>query len=145
MGFKPLGWYCQPAKNQIWAKLVENAFGAYTPCAVETLVVGISHLVLFGVCFYRTWRIRRDLTVRRYCLRSHSYNYMLGLLAAYCTVEPLFKLVFGFSVSNLDGQTSFAPFEVSCFFYYMFCSYPFNYCSILFCLTPIIFIFTFTQ
>lgn len=112
MGFEPLVWYCQPAKNQIWAKVVENAFGAYTPCAIETLVVGISHLVLFCLCFYRIWRIRRDLTVQRYCLRSHSYNYILGLLAAYCTAEPLFRLVFGLSVSNLDGQTSIDPFEM---------------------------------
>lgn len=115
MGFEPLVWYCQPAKNQIWGKVVENAFGAYTPCAIETLVVGISHLVLFGVCFYRIWRTGRDLTVRRYSLRSQYYNYMLGILAAYCTAGPLFRLIFGFSVSNLDGQTGVAPFEVSCF------------------------------
>lgn len=115
MGFKPLVWYCQPVKNRIWAKVVENVFGAYTPCAIETFVIGLSHLVLFGFCFYRTWRIKRDLTVRRYCLRSHYYNYILGILAMYCTVEPLFRLVFGFSVVNLDGQTGVTPFEVSCF------------------------------
>lgn len=112
MAFEPLVWYCQPVKNRIWAKVVENAFGAYTPCAIETLVVGISHLVLFGVCFYRIWRIKRDFNIRRYRLRSPYYNYMLGLLATYCTLEPLFRLFFGFSVTNLDGQTNLAPFEM---------------------------------
>ncbi|CAL9060621.1 unnamed protein product [Musa banksii] len=112
MGFKPLVWYCQPEKNGAWAKVVENAFGAYTPCGMESLVVCISHLALFGVCFYRIWRTKRDFTVRRYCLRSPYYNYLLGLVAAYCTAEPLFRMVMGFSITNLDGHTGQAPFEV---------------------------------
>ena len=115
MGFKPLVWYCQPEKNGAWAKVVENAFGAYTPCGMESLVVCISHLALFGVCFYRIWRTKRDLTVRRYCLRSPYYNYLLGLVAAYCTADPLFRMVMGFSITNLDGHTGQAPFEVSAY------------------------------
>ncbi|KAJ8490643.1 hypothetical protein OPV22_012364 [Ensete ventricosum] len=112
MGFKPLMWYCQPEKNGAWATVVENAFGPYTPCGMESLVVCISHLALFGVCFYRIWRTKRDHTVQRYCLRSPYYNYLLGLLAVYCTAEPLFRMVMGFSVTNLDGYTGLAPFEV---------------------------------
>ncbi|XP_072993744.1 ABC transporter C family member 2-like isoform X1 [Typha latifolia] len=112
MGFKPLDWYCQPVKDGVWSMAVENAFGPYTPCGVNTLVVSISHLVLFGVCFYRIWRTRRDLTVQRFCLRSQYYNYVLGLLAAYCVGEPLFKLAMGLSMTNLDGQTGLAPFEI---------------------------------
>ncbi|RWW61768.1 hypothetical protein BHE74_00031170 [Ensete ventricosum] len=106
MGFKPLVWYCQPEKNGAWAKVVENAFGAYTPCGMESLVVCISHLALFGVCFYRIWKTMRDLTVRRYCLRSPYYNYLLGLVAAYCTAEPLFRMIMGLSITNLDGHTA---------------------------------------
>lgn len=37
---------------------------------------------------------------------------MLGLLAAYCTAEPLFRLVMGMSVLNIDGQNGLAPSEV---------------------------------
>lgn len=113
MGFKPVVWYCRPVEDGVWSKVVENAFGAYTPCGTETLVVCISHLVLLAACVYRIWRTKKDLTVQRFCLRSRTYNYMLGLLAAYCTAEPLFRLVMGMPITNLDGQTSFAPFEVS--------------------------------
>ncbi|KAL7243212.1 hypothetical protein ACSBR1_015596 [Camellia fascicularis] len=113
MGFEPLVWYCQPVANGVWAKVVENAFGAYTPCATDTLVVSISNLVLMGLCLYRIWLTKKDFTVQRFRLRSNYYNYMLVLLAAYCTAEPLFRLVMGLSALNLDGQTGgLAPFEM---------------------------------
>lgn len=112
MGFKPLVWYCRPVENGFWAKAVENAFGAYTPCGVNTLVVCISHVVLMGLCCYRIWRIRKDFKVQRFRLKSPYYNYLLGLLACYCTGEPLFRLVMGMSITNLDGQTGLAPFEI---------------------------------
>ncbi|KAG6642050.1 ABC transporter C family member 2-like [Carya illinoinensis] len=111
MAFEPLVWYCRPVKNGVWARAVENAFGQYTPCAVDSLVVCISHLVVLGLCCYRVWRIKKDFKVQRFCLRSKFYNYVLGLLAAYCTAEPLFRLFMGISVLNLDGQTGLAPFE----------------------------------
>ncbi|XP_042459531.1 ABC transporter C family member 2-like [Zingiber officinale] len=112
MGFEPLVWYCRPVKNGAWSTVVENAFGAYTPCGMVSLVVCISHLALFAVCFYRIWRTRGDLTVKRYRLKSPYYNYLLGLLTLFCIAEPLFRLVMGLSITNLDGQTSLAPFEV---------------------------------
>ncbi|PPS08137.1 hypothetical protein GOBAR_AA12506 [Gossypium barbadense] len=34
MAFEPLVWYCQPLQNAAWTKLVDGAFGAYTPCAI---------------------------------------------------------------------------------------------------------------
>ncbi|XP_054779362.1 ABC transporter C family member 2-like isoform X2 [Prosopis cineraria] len=112
MAFEPLDWFCQPVANGLWTKVVQNAFGAYTPCAVDSLVIIISHLILFGLCFYRIWLINKNFNVKRYCLRSKLYNYVLGLLAGYCTAEPLFRLVVGLSVLNLDGQTRLAPFEM---------------------------------
>ncbi|XP_038978154.1 ABC transporter C family member 2-like isoform X1 [Phoenix dactylifera] len=112
MGFEPLAWYCWPVEDGVWTTAVENAFGAYTPCGIETLVVCISHLVLFAACVYRIWRTNKDFTIRRFCLRSRAYNYMLGLLATYCTAEPLLRLIMGMSIANLDGQTSLAPFEI---------------------------------
>ncbi|KAB2627658.1 ABC transporter C family member 12-like [Pyrus ussuriensis x Pyrus communis] len=112
MGFEPLDWYCRPVPGGVWTRAVENAFGAYTPCAVDSLVVCVSHLVVLGLCIYRTWRIKKDFKAQRFCLQSKVYNYMLGLLAAYCTAEPLFRLIMGISVLNLDGQIGLAPFEV---------------------------------
>lgn len=119
MAFEPLVWYCRPVVNGVWTKAVKNAFGAYTPCAVDSLVVIVSHLVLLGLCFYRIWRITNDLTVQRFCLRSKLYNYVLALLAAYGTAEPLFRLIMGLSVLNLDGLPGLAPFEVGCFCYWV--------------------------
>ncbi|KAK4349562.1 hypothetical protein RND71_032317 [Anisodus tanguticus] len=113
MAFKPLDWYCQPVANGVWSKAVENAFGAYTPCGTNTLVISVSHLVLLALCLNRVWKMTKDLSVQRFQLRSNYYNYMLGLLAAYCTAEPLFRLVTGMSALNVDGQPGLAPYEVS--------------------------------
>ncbi|XP_057494162.1 ABC transporter C family member 2-like isoform X1 [Actinidia eriantha] len=112
MGFKPLDWYCRPVANGVWARAVENALGAYTPCATDSLVVSMSSLVLMGMCLYRIWLTKKNFKVQRFRLRSNYYNYMLVLLAAYCTAEPLYRLVMGISVANLDGQTGLAPFEM---------------------------------
>ncbi|XP_030512710.2 ABC transporter C family member 12-like isoform X7 [Rhodamnia argentea] len=112
MGFKLLDWYCQPVGNGIWARTADSAFGAYTPCAIDSLVISMSHLVLLVLCCYRIWLIKRTLKVQRYRLRSKCYNYMLGLLSFYCAAEPVLRLVMGFSVFNLDGQTSLLPYEM---------------------------------
>ncbi|KAJ0082016.1 hypothetical protein Patl1_11255 [Pistacia atlantica] len=112
MGFEPLEWYCRPVANGFWAKAVDSAFGAYTTCAVDSLVISISHLVLFGLCIYRIWLLRKSSKAKRFLLSSNYYNYILGLLAGYCTAEPLLRLVMGISIFNLDGDTSLAPFEM---------------------------------
>ncbi|KAL8138386.1 LOW QUALITY PROTEIN: hypothetical protein V2J09_004387 [Rumex salicifolius] len=111
MAFDPLVWYCQPEANSVWAKLVQNAFGAYTPCGVDSLVICISHLVLTGLSLYRIWLTKKNFKAPRFCLRSKYYNYMLATLAAYSTAEPLFRLVMGISAFNLDGQSGLAPYE----------------------------------
>ncbi|XP_047948390.1 ABC transporter C family member 2-like [Salvia hispanica] len=113
MAFEPFEWYCQPVKNGVWARAVENAFGAYTPCATDSLVICISHLVLLLLCINRLWRMKRDFSVQRFLLRSNFYNYLLGLLALYCTGEPLFRLIMGISAFNVDGQPGLAPYEVT--------------------------------
>lgn len=113
MAFDPLVWYCQPVENGVWTRTVQNAFGAYTPCAVDSLVIGISHLVILGLCIYRIWLIQKDFSLKRFRLRSNVYNYVLGVLAAYCVAEPLYRLIMGVSVLNLDGQSQLAPFEIT--------------------------------
>ncbi|KAH0649152.1 hypothetical protein KY290_035112 [Solanum tuberosum] len=112
MAFKPLDWYCQPVANGVWSKAVENAFGAYTPCGTNTLVISVSYLVLLALCLNRVWKMMKDLSVQRFRLRSNYYNYLLGLLAAYCTAEPLFRLVMQISALNIDGQPGLPPYEI---------------------------------
>lgn len=120
---EPFLWYCQPVSNGVWARVVKNAFGPYTPCAVDSLVVSVSHLALLGLCSYRMWRMKKDFKVQRFCLRSKLYNFLLALLAGYSTAEPVFRLIMGISVFNFDdGQRSLAPFEVQYFFQPFFLS-----------------------
>ncbi|GLT67384.1 hypothetical protein SLA2020_396980 [Shorea laevis] len=113
MAFEPLDWFCRPVANGLWTRAVANAFGAYTPCATDSLVISLSHLVLLALCVYRIWLIKKDFKVQRFCLKSKYYNYLLALLAGYCTAEPLYRLMMGISVLNLDGQTGLAPYEIA--------------------------------
>lgn len=138
MGFQALTWYCRPVANGVWATITDSTFGDYTPCGIDSLVVGISHLVLLGLCFYRIWLTKKDPKVRRYRLRSNNYSYLLGLLAGYCTAEPLFRLVMGISIFNLDGQTGLPPFEVSVLLFSVLCCFCQNkHCN---CLSVLAFI-----
>ncbi|KAL4590093.1 hypothetical protein LXL04_003012 [Taraxacum kok-saghyz] len=107
--------YCRPMENGVWATAVENEFGPYTPCATDSMVTGISHLVLLEICICRLRVTTKNLKVQRFKLRSKIYNYLLGLLALFSTVEPLIRLIMGISVFNVDGETGLAPYEV-CFF-----------------------------
>ncbi|GLT85718.1 hypothetical protein SLE2022_038980 [Rubroshorea leprosula] len=113
MGFEPLIWLCQPVANGIWAIEAHSSFGAYTPCAIDSLVISISHLVLMGLCLYPVWLIKKNTKAQRFCLRSNWYNYILGLLAGCCVAEPLLRLIMGISIFNLDGETRLAPFEAT--------------------------------
>ncbi|KAL6218068.1 hypothetical protein ACLB2K_011285 [Fragaria x ananassa] len=112
MGFKPIDWYCQPEANGVWAKSV-SAFGSYTPCAMDFMVICISHLVLFGLCCYRVWMMKKNLKAQRFRLRSNYYNYLLLLLAGYSTAEPLLRLVMGLSLFYPFAKSCFAPFEMA--------------------------------
>lgn len=108
--FKALSWYCEPKDYSFWGN---TSFGSYTPCAIDSVVVSVSHLVLLCLCLYRIWLTKNDLKAQRFVLRSNFYNYMLALFAAFVIALSLLRLVMGFSIFNLDnGQTGFAPFEV---------------------------------
>ncbi|CAI9089674.1 OLC1v1024292C1 [Oldenlandia corymbosa var. corymbosa] len=112
MAFKPFIWYCRPVEDGLWAHETDSAFGAYTPCVLDSVVGCVSHLVVLGLCSYRIWLMMMDYRIRRYRLRSNFYNYLLGLLAGCCGVESLFRLALGISVFNLDAQSGFAPYEI---------------------------------
>ncbi|CAL5201249.1 unnamed protein product [Lathyrus oleraceus] len=113
MGFEPLIWYCKPEPKSIWEKVVDSAFGSYTPCAITTLVVSTSNLVLMGLCLYRICLITFNAKAQRFCLKSNYYNYILGMLASYCAFQPLLRLFTGNSAFNLNDETDFAPFEIT--------------------------------
>lgn len=134
MGFKPLIWYCRPVKNGIWEEETHSAFGAYTPCAIDSVVIGISHLVLLGLCLYRVWLIMMNRRIRMFKLKSNLYNFILGLLSAYSAAEPLIRLIMGISLFNFHPHTGLAPFEVcdSVIFSSILASHSFtiNLCSI---------------
>lgn len=120
MAFEALDWFCQPMANSVWAKAVDSAFGSYTPCAIDSLVVSTCHLVLLGLCLYRTWLIKKDPKVQRFYLTSKCYSYMLATIAGCCFVVPLIRLAMGVAIFSLDHHTGFAPFEVRGAFIY-FC------------------------
>ena len=113
MGFKPLSWYCKPGAYTLWGKVIDSSFGSYTPCAIDSLVIIISHLVLLGLSLCRIWLIKnKNFKAQRFLLRSNHYNYLLGLLAAYSTADPVLRWLMGISLFNLGDQAGFAPFEV---------------------------------
>lgn len=112
MGFDPLVWFCRPVADGVWSQETNSAFGAFTPCAIDSVVGNVSHLVFLGLCLYRVWLININPKVQRYCLRSKFYNYVLAVLAACCAAEPLFRLVMGISIFDLDKESSLAPFEM---------------------------------
>uniref|UniRef100_A0A1J3HY96 ABC-type xenobiotic transporter n=1 Tax=Noccaea caerulescens TaxID=107243 RepID=A0A1J3HY96_NOCCA len=113
MGFEALTWYCKPVADGFWEKTADGAFGAYTPCAIDSLVMLISHFVLLGLCFYRIWTIFHNTKAQIYVLRKKHYNCLLGILACYCVVEPVLRLVMGISLFDMDEETNLPPFEVA--------------------------------
>ncbi|CAN7049540.1 hypothetical protein IGI04_026558 [Brassica rapa subsp. trilocularis] len=114
MGFEALTWYCKPVAEGFWEKAADAAFGSYTPCAIDSLVMLVSHFVLLGLCFYRIWTIFRNTKAQMYVLRNKCYNCVLGMLACYCVVEPVLRLVLGVSLFDMDGETGLLPpFEVA--------------------------------
>ncbi|XP_020554194.1 ABC transporter C family member 12-like isoform X1 [Sesamum indicum] len=112
MGFVPLVWFCRPVTNGVWGQETDSSFGAYTPCAIDSVVGNVSHLVLLGLCLYRIWLIKINPKLQRFYLRSNFYNYVLAVLASCCAAEPLFRLVTGISIFNLDEELGLAPFEM---------------------------------
>ncbi|KAF2534155.1 hypothetical protein F2Q70_00030476 [Brassica cretica] len=114
MGFEALTWYCKPVAEGFWEKAADAAFGSYTPCAIDSLVMLVSHFVLLGLCLYRIWIIFRYTKAQMYVLRNKWYNCVLGILACYCVVEPVLRLVLGVSLFDMDGETGLLPpFEVA--------------------------------
>ncbi|XP_010522096.1 PREDICTED: ABC transporter C family member 12-like isoform X2 [Tarenaya hassleriana] len=112
MGFEPLAWYCHPTANGIWAKAANGVFGSYTPCAIDSLVMLVSHFVLLCLCLYRFWLIHHNTKAQMYVLKKKHYNSLLGFLACYCAIEPVLRLVMGVSLFAMDDEViDVPPFE----------------------------------
>ncbi|CAL5364388.1 unnamed protein product [Camellia sinensis] len=72
-------WKDWPVKGGIWATVTDSAFGAYTPCGIDSVVVCISHLVLLGLCFYRTRGTNSDQNTTITCWVSWLVIVLLSL------------------------------------------------------------------
>ncbi|KAL1826245.1 hypothetical protein ACET3Z_004657 [Daucus carota] len=48
MSLNVLNWYCQPIRYGIWASETQSAFGAYTPCGIDSFVISVSHLSILA-------------------------------------------------------------------------------------------------
>ena len=113
MGFEAMAWYCKPVAQGFWEKTVDGAFGAYTPCVINTLVMLVSQIVLLGLCLYRIWIIFCNAKAQLYVLRNKYYNCVLGILACYCAAEPVLRLVMRISLFSMDEEIYLPPFEVT--------------------------------
>ncbi|XP_010460830.1 PREDICTED: ABC transporter C family member 11 isoform X1 [Camelina sativa] len=113
MGFdQALNWYCKPIAQGFWEKAPDGAFGAYTPCAIDSLVMIASHLVLLSLCFYRIWiTLDNAKAAQVYVLRNMYYHFVLGVLACYCFIEPVLRLVMRISLFDVGEETDLPPFE----------------------------------
>ncbi|KAH9747849.1 ABC transporter C family member 2 [Citrus sinensis] len=78
MASGPLDWYCRPVANGTWAKTVDSTFGAYTTCAVDSLVISISHSVLLGLCIFRIWLMNKNSKARRWYVRFGVIYVLVG-------------------------------------------------------------------
>eukprot|EP00249_Psilotum_nudum_P023194 c28783_g1_i1 orf=631-5508(+) len=104
--------FCRPVFGGVWETKLENGFGAFTPCIADVFVIGISHVVLCCLVFYRIWLIMRGSTLKRFHLKTPKMNYFLILVAACLTLEPVIQICLGISIVNLDGQRGLPPFEI---------------------------------
>ncbi|KAH9747851.1 ABC transporter C family member 2 [Citrus sinensis] len=103
MASGPLDWYCRPVANGTWAKTVDSTFGAYTTCAVDSLVISISHSVLLGLCIFRIWLMNKNSKARRITL-------YLYISMVFC--QALFGILILVYIPNLDpypGYTIMQP------------------------------------
>lgn len=139
MGVDPLVWFCRPAAHGVWAEETDSAFGAYSPCAIDSVVGNVSYLVLLALCLYRIWLMKNNPKLQRFSLRSNFCNYGLAILATCCAAEPLFRLLMGISIFNLHKETGLAPYEVCNFssifmlagaylFFFLHCKYSSRIC-----------------
>lgn len=104
--------FCRPLEAGVWANKLPSGFGAYTPCAVDSVIVNISSLVLL---FFTVQRIRAlvyGVGIERFKV-SNAWRYIpLFLLAAFCAAAPITQIILGVSTVNLDGESSMPPYEV---------------------------------
>ncbi|KAL0552179.1 hypothetical protein IC582_011289 [Cucumis melo] len=47
------------------------------PCAIDSLVLSISHMLLLALCFYRIWFIFYKFKSQRLCFKSNIFKLFL--------------------------------------------------------------------
>ena len=106
--------FCRPVSNGVWETKLESGFGAFTPCIVETVMIGISQLSLCCLIYYRILLLLRGhyYSVARFHLKHKKMHFFLILLTILLAAWPIVQVFLGISMVNLDGETSLALFEV---------------------------------
>ncbi|XP_042421454.1 ABC transporter C family member 2-like isoform X2 [Zingiber officinale] len=135
MGFKPLVWYCRPEKNGAWSMVVENAFGAYTPCSMVVslliesaawccmlLMIGLETKIY--ICEFR-WYIRfvmvyvlvGDISIYNLVLsvRNHYDKSIFDIYTSEIAAQFLFGILLLVYIPSLDPYPGYTPirFEAS--------------------------------
>lgn len=103
--------FCRPIPEGNWAKNLQNGFGAFTPCFMETVVVNVSYLVLLGLTLKRI-QLLRSRNLKRYTVRYKFMHVIAVLLALACAAAPIVQIFLKFSIINTEGQDNLPPFEV---------------------------------
>ncbi|KAG6543930.1 hypothetical protein Mapa_014771 [Marchantia paleacea] len=104
--------FCRPVPEGNWAKNLQNGFGAYTPCFMETVVVNVSYLVLLVLTLKRI-QLLRSHNLRRYSVRYKFMHVIAVLLSLACAAAPIVQIFLKFSIINTEGQDNLPPFEIA--------------------------------
>lgn len=98
-------FYCRP-KDDV---KVSNQFGAYTPCFIETAMVGLAQIVAVLLCIRRWTLLKKTDGVRE----PKQWLEGLNLLAAFVlTVLPLGRLVTQI-IAYMNGEDLLPPYELT--------------------------------
>lgn len=103
--------YCSPVPGGTWETKLENGFGAFTPCLVDSVVLGASYLFLLGFVLRRIVHLRSPDT-KKFSVQSKFRHAFAIVLSSACAVAPFLQIILGLSTANTDVDSSLPVFEV---------------------------------
>ncbi|CAM6104569.1 unnamed protein product [Calypogeia fissa] len=105
--------YCNPVRGGVWDTKLENGFGPFTPCLVDSVVLGISYLILLGLVVRRIFYLRSPETPKKYSVQSKWGHGFAIFLASLCTLAPFLQIILGISLANTSEDGGSMPvFEI---------------------------------
>jgi ATP-binding cassette subfamily C (CFTR/MRP) protein 1 len=103
--------YCSPVAGGVWETHLENGFGAYTPCLVDSVILGVSYLFLLVIVLRRILHLRSPAT-SVFSVQSKWRHAFAIFLASICAVVPFLQVILGISSANTDVHGSMPIFEI---------------------------------